>query len=297
MGVRPDEVIGVSPRSQVVASTTEFKFNRMTRPAKLLCLLIVAALPAMAADVAVLRNGFTIRHEWRQELGEVTRLYLTTDGKGYTDVPTADIDHYEQDLTPQSAPTPGTATAPASAPFTSAVPPVPRRNLQEVVSSASVTHQIDPDLINSVIHAESNFNSHAISPKGAQGLMQLMPQTASRLGVNNSFDPESNVDGGTKYLRELLELYNWDMVKALAAYNAGPQRVAQYHGVPPYRETRAYVRRIVLDFNNKKLAEEKAAAAARKQAAKSSAAKRTSTKAQATATASAKPIESRKAMP
>src|SRR5437763_5302527 len=88
--------------------------------------------------------------------------------------------------------------------------------------------------------------------------MQLMPGTASQLGVPNAFDPRANVNGGTKYLRELLERYNFDLVKALAAYNAGPQRVQKFGGVPPYYETRDYVARIVRDFNRKKLAEQKA---------------------------------------
>jgi soluble lytic murein transglycosylase-like protein len=105
-----------------------------------------------------------------------------------------------------------------------------------------------------VIRAESGFNVRAVSPKGAQGLMQLMPQTASQLGVQNAFDPQANVEGGTRYLRELLERYDFDLIKALAAYNAGPQRVEQYGGVPPYYETKAYVARIVRDFNKKKLA-------------------------------------------
>jgi soluble lytic murein transglycosylase-like protein len=127
-------------------------------------------------------------------------------------------------------------------------------DLDEVVAAASGTYRLDPDLVNSVIRAESGFNVRAVSPKGAQGLMQLMPQTASQLGVQNAFDPQANVEGGTRYLRELLERYDFDLIKALAAYNAGPQRVEQYGGVPPYYETKAYVARIVRDFNKKKLA-------------------------------------------
>jgi len=136
---------------------------------------------------------------------------------------------------------------------------VPAPGLNQVVDSASAAYHLDPDLVNSVIHAESGFNSHAVSPKGARGLMQLMPGTANQLGVNDAFDPQANVTGGSRYLRELLERYNFDLVKALAAYNAGPQRVEQYRGVPPFRETRAYVARIVHEYNTKKIAQEKIA--------------------------------------
>jgi soluble lytic murein transglycosylase-like protein len=89
--------------------------------------------------------------------------------------------------------------------------------------------------------------------------MQLMPETAATLGVNDGFDPQQNVDGGTRYLRELLERYNFDLIKALAAFNAGPARVEQFRGVPPYQETQAYVRRIVKDFNRKKTAQQRSA--------------------------------------
>src|SRR5579864_1176532 len=205
-----------------------------------LCLLGASSV-ASAADQAVLRNGFSIRHQRREIIGSVTRLYLGADRNGYVDVPTADIDRIEQDLSTPVA-------APGSQP------------MNEVITAVSGRHHLDPDLINSVIHAESGFNPRAVSPKGAQGLMQLMPQTASRLGVVNSFDPGDNLEGGTRYLRELLERYNFDLIKALAAYNAGPQRVEQYHGVPPYYETQAYVARIIRDFNRKKLAERKSAA-------------------------------------
>ncbi len=221
---------------------------------------MLLTIPAPASDLALLRNGFSIRHERRQVVGSVTRLYFTTeDGSGYVDVPTDQIARFEKDLSPPP-PLISRENSGLSAPATSPENP---QKLDEVINSIGDLHHIDPDLINSVIHAESGFNPRAVSPKGAQGLMQLMPQTASQLGVANAFDPRANVEGGTRYLRELLERYNFDMIKALAAYNAGPRRVEQYRGVPPYYETRAYVARIVRDFNRKKVAERKTSPAAR----------------------------------
>src|ERR1700691_1313984 len=219
-----------------------------------------AALPCFAADVAVLRNGFSIQHERREVVGEVTRLYVSADGSSFVDVPTAEIEHFE--AAPE-LPASG-SRLPAShevlvheSPFARNTPYSPAMvSLNEVVNSASGRYRLDPDLVNSVIKAESGFNTRAVSPKGAQGLMQLMPGTASQLGVSNLFDPHANVEGGTRYLRELLERYNFDLVKALAAYNAGPQRIDRYHGVPPYYETKAYVARIVRDFNKKKAAKQ-----------------------------------------
>ena len=123
-----------------------------------------------------------------------------------------------------------------------------------MVSDASAKNNIDPHLIMSLIRAESAFHPNAISRKGAQGLMQLMPQTASQLGIQNALDPVANVEGGTLYLRQLLDRYDNNLIKALAAYNAGPERVDQYRGVPPYAETRAYVAKIIRDFNRQKLA-------------------------------------------
>ena len=236
--------------------------------ATVLCAAVVLALAgdASAADIAVLRNGFTIRHDHRIVIGEMTRLFTSADDSSFTDIATSEITGFEKDLTPppQPAATPSfPATGPARMPAV-APPPV---DLNQVVSSAGAQYKLDPDLLNSVIHAESGFNVRARSPKGAQGLMQLMPATANALGVNNAFDPAQNVDGGSKYLRELLERYNFDLVKALAAYNAGPQRVEQYHGVPPFRETRAYVARIIKEYNRKIDAQEKAEALAKKQAA------------------------------
>jgi hypothetical protein len=217
-------------------------------------ILAILALPCFAAEVAVLKNGFTIQHERREILGDVTRLCVTADCANYVDVPTANIDHFEAAPDP-----PPVANKDSSSPILSAFPSHSQTNLTDVVNQASGRYRLDPDLVNSVIKAESGFNVRAVSPKGAQGLMQLMPNTASGLGVPNAFDPQANVEGGTKYLRELLERYNFDLVKALAAYNAGPQRVEQFGGIPPYYETRAYVARVVKDFNKKKRAQQKAA--------------------------------------
>lgn len=226
---------------------------------------ILLASTAFGSQIAILKNGFSIRHERRAEMGDLTRLYTGGDSSSYVDIPTDDIDHFEIDTSPAPQP-PATSAAsqPRSLPPANtasspkAAAPV---SIDQIVGQASEAHQIDPDFINSVIRAESGFNVRAVSPKGAQGLMQLMPGTATNLGVNNAFDPKANVDGGTRYLRFLLEKYNYDVVKALAAYNAGPQRVDHYHGIPPYYETRAYVARIIRDYNRKKLAEQKAAKA------------------------------------
>ena len=227
--------------------------------------LLLFALPALGADLAILHNGFSIPHERREVMGSVTRLYLGT-GKDYVDIATSQIERFEKDQSPVVVPAPVPA-APSVTPAPSAkAQPLKAQDLKEVINSVSDRHQIDSDFISSVIHAESGFNPRAVSPKGAQGLMQLMPGTASKLGVTNAFDPRANVEGGTRYLTELLERYNFDVIKALAAYNAGPHRVQQYGGVPPYYETRTYVARIVRDYNRKKIAERKAAAATAKAA-------------------------------
>jgi Transglycosylase SLT domain len=237
--------------------------------------VVVACVSSFAGDVAILQNGFAIRHERRQIVGIMTRLYTTqSDFSSYVDIPTAQIDHFEKDDTP-SIPA-GASTNPSGATINALAKPTPAapapqpgkprtltpEELQTAVNAASDKHLLDADLINSVIRAESGFNARAVSPKGARGLMQLMPQTATNLGVGNAFDAKDNVDGGTRYLRWLLERYNYDLVKALAAYNAGPRRVEQYRGVPPYHETRAYVARIIKDYNRKKLAQQKLAASA-----------------------------------
>lgn len=221
---------------------------------------MLSSIAGSAADLAVLRNGNSIRHEHRQVIGAVTRLYLGDASSGYIEIPTDQIERFEKDTSPPPAaatPTPAKAISTLSARATA---DISHQDLSEIVSGAGARHQIDPDFISSVIRAESGFHQNAVSKKGAQGLMQLMPGTATHLGVSNPFDPNANVEGGTKYLRELLEKYNFDVPKALAAYNAGTRRVDQYHGIPPYYETQTYIARIIRDFNRKKLAENPALA-------------------------------------
>lgn len=116
---------------------------------------------------------------------------------------------------------------------------------EPLINSCAVQYGVDKALIKAVIHAESGYNPNAVSPKGAQGLMQLMPKTAEGLKVRNSFDPEENIRGGVKYLRFLLDTCKGDVSLALAAYNAGLSRVAQYGGIPPYQETRNYVAKVL----------------------------------------------------
>ncbi|HKR95000.1 MAG TPA: lytic transglycosylase domain-containing protein, partial [Candidatus Angelobacter sp.] len=264
---------------------------RFLRPITICAVLSLAQLAAFGAEVAVLRNGFSIRFEHKEQNGDTTRLYTSS---GYMDIASNQIASFETEeapVAPQPQPQPvasqpqpaaPTVTAPnsAAAPAVAVQNPAPALipasasvtsqtipakltsvDLDAVVREASSKNRLDPDFVNSVIKAESDFKVHAVSKKGAQGLMQLMPGTAAKLGVADSFDPKANVEAGTAYLSTLLDLYHDDPIKALAAYNAGAYRVKQYNGVPPYRETRAYIAKIVRDYNAKKRAQMKAAAA------------------------------------
>ncbi len=120
------------------------------------------------------------------------------------------------------------------------------RNYEDLIVKASDRYRIDPALVKAVIKAESNFNHRAVSPVGARGLMQLMPATAAMLRVEDSFHPENNIEGGVRYLRYLMDLFNGNLSLALAAYNAGENTVIRYNNrIPPYRETQTYVRRVL----------------------------------------------------
>ena len=119
-----------------------------------------------------------------------------------------------------------------------------REKIEEMIREVSARYRVDPALVRAVIQTESNWNSTAVSRKGALGLMQLVPTTAQRMGVTNAFDPKQNLDGGVHYLRTLLERYNGDLDRALAAYNAGPGAVDRAGGIPWFRETRDYVQKV-----------------------------------------------------
>ncbi|MGH9333940.1 MAG: lytic transglycosylase domain-containing protein, partial [Vicinamibacteria bacterium] len=120
--------------------------------------------------------------------------------------------------------------------------------LEEFITPAAAKYGVDPNLVAAVIWAESSGDPNAVSRKGARGLMQLMPATARELGVTRILDPLQNVDGGTHYLKRMLDAHEGDIALALAAYNAGPEAVRRHRGIPPYRETRDYVARVTRVF-------------------------------------------------
>ncbi|MBO5948853.1 lytic transglycosylase domain-containing protein [bacterium] len=127
-----------------------------------------------------------------------------------------------------------------------------RAEIENLIEKYAQKNNLDKDFVKAVIKQESGFNAKATSHCGAMGLMQLMPQTAMSLGVENAYDVEQNIMGGTKYLSNLLNQYNGDKTLALAAYNAGPGAVKRYGGIPPYQETQNYVKKVIANYNNYK---------------------------------------------
>ena len=193
-----------------------------------LCGLALVAAPGARAEFVVLRSGQRLHVTSYQLVDGKYRLQMNG---GSAEIAADEVTAIE----PEEV-----FTAEKSVPPEEAKPPY-----RELVEKSAARYGIDADLIASVIAVESNFDPKAISRKKARGLMQLMPETAARLGVHHVFDPRENIDGGARYLRDLLALYHNDLTLTLAAYNAGPDKVEQYgRVVPPFRETISYVRRV-----------------------------------------------------
>ncbi len=224
--------------------------NRIYIPAILLAAL--AALPplARAGERVTLRNGFVEQCDHHAEVAGRIRLYLSAGEDNYIEFEPAEIASFEQIPDPPAPVSPAPAAKPQSQKTLTA------GDLREMLTRAGAEHNLDVDLLASVVKAESDGNTRAASRAGAQGLMQLMPGTAAGLGVQDSFQPEQNVRGGSEYLDSLLTRYHDNLAQALAAYNAGPEAVDKYHGIPPYPETRIYVARVIHEFNRRVLARE-----------------------------------------
>ena len=207
-------------------------------------LVVLAGLgtvPALhAAEQITLKNGYNLLCDHREQEGDRVRLFTSKDGGNFVEVDAAEIASVEAVPDPPVVPTPA------------AEPKLSSADVHELIAQAGASHNLDVDLLASVVRAESGGNIHAVSRTGAQGLMQLMPGTAAELGVTDSFRADQNINGGTAYLDALLLRYHDHLALALAAYNAGPAAVDKYHGVPPYRETRLYVARVIREFNRRK---------------------------------------------
>ncbi len=202
--------------------------------------------PGRVAEHVTLTNGFDLICDHREQTGDRMRLYTDPGSANFVEVGTADVVSVEKIVLPALAISASAGGKPA---LEAAHADLTKAELHELLSSAGAQHNLDVNLLASVVRAESGGHSAAVSKKGAQGLMQLMPKTAAQLGVNDSLRPDENVAGGASYLDSLLTRYHDNLALALAAYNAGPAAVDRWHGVPPYRETRLYVARIIRDFN------------------------------------------------
>jgi soluble lytic murein transglycosylase-like protein len=198
-----------------------------------LTLLTLLFGPSARAEYVVLRSAQRLHVTGYQLNGDTYHLQLPG---GTADIPASEVTAIE----PEEIfyPIPRVETSKAS--------------FREIIQAAAARYAIDPDLITSVIAAESNFDPKAVSRRNACGLMQLLPQIAARLGVTNVFDPAENINAGTHYLSELLKRYNNNLALTLAAYNAGPQTIQRYGRVPPFSETQTYIQKVGRNYAQRK---------------------------------------------
>ncbi len=196
----------------------------------LLVFFVTGLVSSASADIAVMSRGKILYIDRFERSDEDITLFLT--GGGEVTVPS--------DLVANIVPNEIVEDQGADPAEVRLLP-----HLESVIQPAAAKYGLDPNLVAAVIWAESSGDPNAVSKKGARGLMQLMPATARELGVGNVLDPEQNVEGGSHYLRQMLDEHDGDLPLALAAYNAGPDAVREYGGVPPYRETRDYVGKVM----------------------------------------------------
>lgn len=209
------------------------------KPAILVVVLLSAA--SASAEIAVMASGKILYIDRFERAGEKVTLFLT--GGGEVTVPS--------ELVTNVVPNEIIERRGADPQQVRLLP-----HLEALITPAASKYGLDPNLVAAVIWAESSGDPNAISTKGAQGLMQLMPATARALGVGNALDPGQNVDGGSHYLRKMLDDHDGDLSLALAAYNAGPDAVRKYGGVPPYRETQNYVGKVIRVYERAREADE-----------------------------------------
>lgn len=230
------------------------------------CVLFGVGEGLRAMEHVTLRNGFELDCERREVVGERVRIYLLPQIATAADGSGANYFEVAADAIVRVEPTERAPVAIAKAPVEKRVLRSSKDDqrgggmpsateMRGMLAHAGGQHRVDADLLASVVRAESGGRVAAVSRVGARGLMQLMPSTALAMGVKDAFVAEQNIDGGSAYLDWLLTRYHDDLALALAAYNAGPAAIDRWHGIPPYRETRAYVARVIREFNRLKLAE------------------------------------------
>jgi hypothetical protein len=224
---------------RLAPACARFTFNMFNIKIPSFLLLVLLAAPVARAEYVVLHTGMRLHVTSYQLLGDKYRLQMAG---GWVDVLATDVASIEPEdvFAPIPAQPPAVAAASTAPPY------------QELVAAAASRYGVDAELITSVIAVESNFDPKAVSRKNARGLMQLLPETAARLGVKDIFDPQENIDAGTRYLKELLQKYSNDLALTLAAYNAGPDNVQRYGNVPPFTETISYVKRVKRTYEKSK---------------------------------------------